>query len=434
MNAAAGSFSQALTVNPDYAVAHGNLGNTLKEQGNLDGAIASYYRALSLKPDYAEAYNSLGLIFCELGKQDDAIGCYRKAISLKPDYARAYRNLTSIEKFTAAHDDILLAMEDLYYKKKDMSDADRMDLGFALGKAFEDLKNYDKAFAFLLAANRLKRKSYEYSIEADHDLFERIKNTFSREFFASHQGSGNQDRTPVFILGMPRSGTTLVEQILASHPQVFGAGELMLLGDMINNNSARIKTQKFPEYILDLDMDALEKMGAEYIEEIRGYSKNAKYITDKMPHNFMYVGLIRIILPNAKVIHCTRSPMDNCFSIFKTKFWGTHAYAYQLDELGRYYNLYRDLMAHWEKLLPGFMYSLQYEELVSHQENRTKSLLDFCGLSWDAACMDFHKTQRRIRTASVTQARQPIYKDSVELWKCYEKQLEPLRKIIYEYQ
>ncbi len=155
-----------------------------------------------------------------------------------------------------------------------------------------------------------------------------------------------------------------------------------------------------------------------------------EYITDKMPNNFLRVGLIKTILPNAKIIHCMRNPMDNCFSIFKTDFTGTHGYAYDMVELGQYYNLYRDLMAHWEKVLPGFMYTLRYEEMISDQQNQTKRLLDFCGLPWDEACLAFHKTERRVSTASLAQVRQPIYKDSVELWKRYEKQLEPLRKTI----
>ncbi len=265
--------------------------------------------------------------------------------------------------------------------KIDISDADRIDLGFALGKVFEDIGNYNKSFDFILEANRLKRGSYEYSIQNDRDLFERIKKTFSPDFFASHHGSGNQDRTPIFILGMPRSGTTLVEQILASHPLVFGAGELTVLVNLANGICTGGTTAQFPECMPDLDVDTFEKMGSDYIEKIREYSNDAEHITDKMPHNFLHVGLIKTILPNAKIIHCMRNPMDTCFSIFKKEFAGTHGYAYDMVELGQYYNLYQDLMAHWEKVLPGFMYTLRYEEMVSDQQKQTKSLLDFCGSS-----------------------------------------------------
>ncbi|MFC1845004.1 tetratricopeptide repeat protein [Thermodesulfobacteriota bacterium] len=423
-------FQQALTLKPDDALIHYNLGNTFKDQGKLDEAVASFQQALTLKPDFAEAHHSLGLIFREFGKMDDAIACYRKALSLKPDYARAYRNLSLIVKCTDINDDIQV-MENLYSKKEETSDTDRIDLGFALAKIFENLGDYDKSFHFIHESNQLKRRSYEYSIQEDHDLFKRIKETFSPDFFASHHDSGLQEKTPIFILGMPRSGTTLIEQILASHPLVFGAGELAILANLANNICTESAAPQFPECVQDLDVDAFERMGADYVAQIREYSNVAKHITDKMPHNFLYVGLIKTILPAAKVIHCLRDPMDTCFSLFKTEFAGAHKYAYDMVELGQYYNLYHDLMTYWEKVLPGFMYTLRYEQLVADQQGQTKSLLDFCRLPWDDACLTFHKTQRRVSTASLAQVRQPIYKDSVGLWKHYEKQLEPLQNALY---
>jgi hypothetical protein len=183
--------------------------------------------------------------------------------------------------------------------------------------------------------------------------------------------------------------------------------------------------------MLNLSIDAFEKLGADYIEHIREYSNDAEFITDKMPYNFLHVGLIKTILPAARVIHCTRNPMDTCFSIYKNYFKESHGYAYDMVELGQYYNLYQDLMSHWEKVLPGFMYTLRYEELVADQQKQTEGLLDFCNLPWDEACLAFYKTERKVRTASLAQVRQPIYKDSVQLWRRYEKHLEPLRKVIY---
>ena len=426
---AIGSFRQLLELKPDHVEAHFNLGNFLMAQGKLDEAIASFRQALLLKPDYAEARCNMGLIFKELGKKDDAVACFRQALSLKPDYARAYKGLSLSVKYTEA-DDVIETMENLY-NKKEISEADRKDLGFALGKAFEDLENYDKSFNFTLAANRLKRNSYQYSIQNEHNFFARIRKTFSSDFFAAHDGSGYHDRTPIFIIGMPRSGTTLVEQILASHPLVFGAGELALLVNLTNSVCTGRETARYPECISGLSHEALERMGAEYMGKIREYSNDAKYITDKMPNNFLRVGLIRTILPAAKVIHCVRNPMDTCFSIFKMDFTSPHGFAYDMEELGQYYKLYRDLMAHWEKVLPGFMYTIRYEELVAEQQKQTEGLLQFCDLPWDEACLEFYRTKRRVSTASLVQVRQPIYKDSVELWKRYEKQLEPLRKTIY---
>jgi hypothetical protein len=230
---------------------------------------------------------------------------------------------------------------------------------------------------------------------------------------------------------MPRSGTTLVEQILASHPLVFGAGELPILKEFVMNCSSPARASvQFPECMQDLAMDDFERMGSDYIKKLRNISGNAQYITDKLPHNFLRIGLIKTILPNAKVIHCMRNPMANCFSIFKTDFTGTHRYAYDMRELGQYYTLYLGLMEHWEKVLPGFIFSLRYEELISDQENQTKSLLNFCGLPWNEACLTFYETERQVSTASCAQVRQPMYNDSVELWRRYEKQLAPLRKAL----
>jgi len=423
-------FRKALSLRPDYAEAHNNQGGILSDQGKPEEAIACYKMALTLKPDYTEALNNLGLLLSQLGRMDEAVTCFRKALNQKRNNTQAYKGLSILVKSTEA-DDVVRTMEDLYNQKEEISDADRIELGFALGKVFEDLGDYDKAFAFILEANQLKRGIYENSVQNDKDLFERIKKVFSPDFFASHPDSGNKDRTPIFVVGMPRSGTTLVEQILASHPSVFGAGELTILTELTNSLCTGETLAPFPECLMDLDSGALEKMGADYVDKIRKHSSLATRITDKMPGNFLRIGLIKTILPEAKVIHCVRNPMDTCFSIFKNDFSKKHAYAYDMEELGRYYTFYSNLMAHWENVLPGFMHTLRYEEMVADQQKQTKSLLDFCGLPWADACLTFHKTERKVDTASLAQVRQPIYKDSVALWKRYEKHLEPLRKAIY---
>ncbi len=429
LDEAASSFIQATSLSPSHVDAHYNLGNVLKDQGKLNEAIKSFQRVLSLKPDYVDALQNLGVTFSESGKLDESIACYRKALSLRPDYVRAFKGLAFLHKYTDFND-FIPAMEEIYNYKSTITVAERIDLGFALCKVYENIGDYDKSFKFMLDANTLKRGTYRYSFQADQNLFKRIRNAFSPGFFASSYGSGCQDGTPIFILGMPRSGTSLVEQILASHPLVFGAGELGILPALTNGLCKGYAKAPFPECVLDLDMDIFKKLGADYVDKIRKYSKDVEYITDKMPNNFVFVGLIKTILPKAKVIHCTRDPMDNCFSIFKTDFTVTHGYAYDMAELGQYYNLYRDLMDHWEKTLPGFMYTLKYEEMVSDQQSQTKNLLEFCGLPWDESCMAYHKTERRVRTASLAQVRQPIYKDSIELWRRYEKQLEPLSKAV----
>jgi tetratricopeptide (TPR) repeat protein len=422
-------FRQALVLKPDFAEAYSNLGGILNDQDKTDESIACFLQALALKPDYIEVHYNLGLILSQLGRTDDAASYFRKALILKPDYVQAYKGLSSILRLTAT-DDATRSMENLY-NTDELSDVDHIDLGFALGKAFADLDEYEKSFSFILEANRQKRATFKYAIQKESDFFARIKATFSADFFSSHHGRGNPERTPIFIIGMPRSGTTLVEQILASHPMVFGAGEQTILARLINSYCTRRKAAHYPEGMLALDPEAFRKMGVEYVERIGRYSKEAAYITDKMPDNFLRVGVIKTILPNAKVIHCVRNPMDTCFSIFKHDFTETLGYAYDMNELGRYYKLYDDLMAHWERVLPGFIYSIRYEELIVDQQKQTKDLLDFCDLPWHEACLTFHKTKRKVNTASLLQVRQPIYKDSVDLWKRYEKQLEPLKKAIY---
>jgi len=430
LDEAVASYRQAISLKPDYTEVFYNLGKALTAQGKLYEAITSYKQAISLRPDFAVVYNNLGILFNQLGKMDDAISCFRKALSLKPNYLTPFKNLSLIVKFTQV-DDFTNKMAEIFSKKGEISNADRLDLGFALGKIYEDIGDYNKSFEYILEANRLKRRSYKYSILNDQVFFERIKKTFTTDFFASHYGLGNQDKTPIFILGMPRSGTTLVEQILASHPQIFGAGELKILSRITNSICLEESKAQFPECLQDVNVGIFKIIGTDYIEKIRKYSEDEEYITDKMPSNFLFIGLIKTILPNSKIIHCIRNPMDNCFSIFKKGFTASHDYAYDLTELGQYYTLYLDLMAHWERVLPGFIYTLKYEEMVLDQYNQTKSLLEFCGISWDEACLTFYKTERRVSTASLAQVRQPIYKDSIELWKRYEKQLEPLKRAIY---
>ncbi len=425
------SYLLALKLRPDYAEAHYNLGIAYGDQGKLSESENSLRQAIKLKPDYTEAYNNLGLTLYSQGRMAEAETCFRQALKLNPDSAKVYKSLSMFRK-PAAVDDIVIGMEELY-QRGDLPEEDRIDLGFALGKTFENLGEYDKSFGFIRDANQLKRRSYRYSIQEDQELLERIKNIFSADFFVSQQHAGNPDNTPIFIVGMPRSGTTLVEQIIASHPLVFGAGELLFLPDIANKICSEAGAGKFPEGILQLGSTEFNKMALEYVAKIRNYSDSAQHITDKLPHNFLFVGLIRAILPAAKVIHCTRDPMDNCLSVYKTDFKEQlHRYAYDLVETGQYYNLYLDLMAHWEKVLPGYLYNISYEEMVADQEKQTRELLDFCGLAWDEACLAFHKTKRKVVTASVAQVRQPMNRDSVELWRRYEKQLAPLKEVIVQ--
>ena len=424
------AYRKAIEIDPENTEAYNGLGNALSDQGEIDKALASYRKAIEIDPGHQGAHIGMGVALSDIGEIDKAIASYRKAIEINPENAGLYRSLSKNKKFVDYDDDIH-AMESLYASES-ISDEQKMHLAFGLGKAHEDLGKYKKSMDFILQATRIRRASIDYSISESEDLFSNIKKTFSLKFFTDREGMGNPDRTPIFILGMPRSGTSLVEQILASHPEVYGAGELNDLEYLTKKFCSVYSTRDFPECVADLDSTALASFGKEYITRIRNHSEDAKYITDKMPNNFLSIGLIKVILPNARIILCSRDPMDNCLSLFKNYFSKTINYSYDLTELGQYYNLYLDLMAYWRNTLPGVIYNQSYERLVAEQEKQIRPLLDYCNLPWDDACLEFHKTRRKVKTASNAQVRRPIYKDSVKLWKRYEKQLEPLRAVIDE--
>ncbi|MCP4021706.1 MAG: tetratricopeptide repeat protein [Desulfobacteraceae bacterium] len=423
-------FEKAITLKRDYVEAYNNLGVVHKQARQLGKATKAYHKALSINPDYAEALNNLGVVFEEEGETKEAIEYFKKALAAKPEYAAAMRHLAQSVKF-ASQDDRVTSMKTLFHKDS-ASDEDKMHLGFGLGKIFSDLKKYEKGFDYILEANRFKRKDLDYNIADDQALFNSIKAVFNAYCFTEYKTAGSTDATPIFIVGMPRSGTSLVEQILSSHSKVFGGGELPDIPEVANQylmNPARKKEN----LLANAPLKIFNTAGQEYVRRIRRFSSSALHITDKMPHNFLQVGLIKLILPKAKIIHCMRDPMDTCFSIFKHYFPGPSSpeYAYDMTDLGMFYTLYLDIMDHWRAVLPGFTYDIQYENLVENQETETRRLLEFCALDWEEACLSFHKTKRTVATASSSQVRKPIYKGSVRLWKRYENQLAPLWKAIY---
>ncbi len=422
-------FQKVIEIDPNHKAAYYGLGFAFYKDGNTDEAITHYRKVIEIDPNHKNAYFGLANAMSDIGYIEKAVEYHRKVIEIQPDDADAYRMLSAIKKFTENDNDLRI-MESLF-TAKGISDEQKMSLAFGLSKAYEDLQEYEKAMEMTLEANRLKHKSVNFSISDTKEHFNQIKNTFSESFFNTREAAGNQDPTPIFILGMPRSGTSLTEQILASHPDVFGASELTALSKLAKQFDKETSGKIGAKGIANMNSDDFQVLGGEYISEIRKYSPNVRYITDKMPHNFLHIGFIKTILPCAKIVHCTRDPMDNCLSIFKNYFGEGHSYSYDMTDLGRYYKLYQDLMEFWRVTLPGFIYELRYEALVADQENETRKLLEYCNLPWDDACLDFHKTRRRVHTISNAQVRRPIYKGSVGLWKQYEEQLAPLQNSIY---
>ncbi len=421
------SFREAIRVKSDYTEACSNLGIALKDQGKLEEAEAALRQALDINPDDADSYYNLGNVLLSQGKLKEAGNAYSQTLQIRPDYTEAFRSLSNLKRYSEI-DDETLKVEALYHSP-DISNEKQMHLGFALGKIYEDIESHEKSIEYITQANRLFRSSYNYDIAEDKAFFDLVTNIFDNTFMDQHQSSGSDDKTPIFIVGMPRSGTSLVEQILASHPQVYGAGELLYLKQVILRACGGSPGYNFLKNIEKLKQDDFANLGNEYVAEIRSHSASANYITDKLPHNFFYLGMIKVILPHAKIIHCQRGPLDNCLSIYKNYFSDCQRYAYDLAELGEYFRFYQELMEHWHRVLPiGSIYDIQYEAVVADQEQQTKALLRHCDLAWDEHCLSFHKTNRAVKTASATQVRQPVHQRSVHLWKRYEKHLEPLVK------
>ena len=422
MEEAVNSYRKALSINPESATVHFNLGLCLQAAEKAAEAAPYFQKAIDIKPDYLEVYLNLGAVYAYLGMLEEAAATYRKAIAVKADYVEAHAYLALTIKHTEYDDDIK-KMESLYINPGTDSE-NKIILAFSLGKSFEDFYQYEKAFHYYSSGNKLKRASYTYSIDTDKKFMNTIKETFTGSLFNKHVRSNSTDIQPIFILGMPRSGTTLIEQILASHPNVHGAGELDYIKDTFS--------KRFKDYedLRQLNDNHLAEAGNEYLDMLKKHSIDALYITDKMPHNFMFIGLIKLILPQAKIIHCYRDPMDTCLSIYKNNFYNAHYYSNDLKELGQYYNLYRDLMDHWHRSLPGFIFDISYEDMVNDQEVNTRALLDYCGLEWNDACLEFFNSDRVVTTTSFDQVRKPIYRSSMQAWKHYEDQLQPLKKAL----
>ncbi len=429
---AAAACARALSLNAGNHDAVNLMGRVAFDRGELKAALAHYRRALALKPDLADAYNNMGNALKELGQLRQAHDAYLQALALDPNIAGVYVNLADSKKFSAG-DPHLAAMEALAAKGDGLSKTDRMQLDFGLGKAYADLKDYDRSFRHLLAGNTAKRASIVYDEPASFALFDRIEAVFTPALIAGKSGAGEASAAPIFVIGMPRSGTTLVEQIIASHPRVFGAGELQTLNDVILNvRGPDGNVIPYPDFVPALDAAALRQIGARYLAEVRALAakqgrSDAAYVTDKMPSNYYFAGLIQLALPNATIIHTIRDPADTCISCFSKLFSAEQNHTYDLAELGRYYRRYEHLMAHWRRVLPaGRILDVRYEDVVADLPAQAARIIAHCGLPWNERCLSFHETDRPVRTASATQVRQPIYKSAIGRWRVYERHLGPL--------
>ncbi|MDR3439750.1 tetratricopeptide repeat protein [Telmatospirillum sp.] len=423
---AIGPYRKSIILEPEFAKPWNNLGSDLQALDRNDAATACYRRAIALLPDYADAYCNMGIALEEIGNIDETCVAFERAVDLAPRRGYFYRTLADTGRIetTSPH---LRHMEDLMREGASLPENERMELHFALAKVYGDTTEHARSFYHLLAGNRLKRQSIDYDEARTLALLDRIRSVFTADLLAAGSDLGASSGLPVFIVGMPRSGTTLVEQILASHPQVFGAGELTDLRDLVKKQEPVDGIAAFPEIAAVLSPERLRRLGNAYVDGLQARAPSATRIVDKMLDNFKRIGLIHLILPQARIIHVRRDPVDTCLACFSKLFAGHQSYAYDLAELGRYYRAYDRLMEHWRLTLPaGVMLEVHYEDVVADMENQTARILAHCGLPWDDRCLSFHLTRRLVRTASATQVRRPLYSSSVGRWHIYGHLAGPL--------
>jgi tetratricopeptide (TPR) repeat protein len=424
-------YEKALAVDPGHVEANNGLGTALRALDRHDEAIPFYERALAIRPGYGAAHNNLGVTLQEIGRLDEARLAFERAVGLEPRRPGFYYSLFDTKKITAG-DRHLAALDALAQDAASLPGDDRIQLHFALGKAFANVGEHQRSFDHFLEGNALKRQQVEHDEAAAMRMFERIRAVFGAELMRSKVGQGNPSSLPIFILGMPRSGSSLIEQILASHPKVLGGGERLDLTDALNSfREAASIALPFPELFIVATGEELRRLGAGYLDRLKtaasGKADLWQRITDKMPANFRLAGLIHLALPNARIIHTCRDPVDTCLSCFSTPFGADQPFAYDLGELGRYYRAYSSLMAHWRRVLPqGVMLDVQYEDLVADFEPQARRIVAHCGLEWHDGCLAYDKTARPVKTASSAQVRQPIYRSSVGRWRPDANLLNPL--------
>jgi len=427
MDLAEAAQRRAIALDPGSAAYQLDYALLLKAMGRVSQGETLCRRALTIEPDSDKALNCLGGLLFDLGQMADAEAYMRETLDKAPETISYHLSYAATHRYGEG-DAHLVEMERRAARAAELPDIDRAHLHFALAKAYEDVGVKDLGFAQQLLGNAAKRRTFAYDEADTLGQIESIKRVFTREFINSHKRGYRLGEGPIFILGMMRSGSTLVEQILASHPAVFGAGELTLFRQALNRQTDHAR---YPDAVSNLSPLAIESVGASYEARLRREAPGARRITDKYLHNFLYCGLIALAMPHARIVHTVRSPVDTCLSIYSKLFTGHHPYAYDLAELGRYHRAYQSLMEHWRQVLPeGMMIDLRYEELVGDLEGQARRLLEHCDLPWDDACLSFHDTDRAVRTASATQVRQPIYKSSVGRWLPAPELLRPLTEVL----
>lgn len=436
-------YHEAIALDPCDTDSHHGLGWALEQMHRLEQAVDAYRAATRANPQADGSHNNMGNCLQALGRFDEAHEAYRRAIEAAPRVPLYYRNFVQSKRL-AADDPVFLAMKHLVDDDASLTPANQAEIHFAYGQALSDVGRNDASFDHFLKANALHRANVRYDEAQTLGLFAHLPELMTSDMLAAKRGLGDPSRAPIFIVGMPRSGSTLIEQILASHPHVFGAGERTEFGESLVNCIRRDSGDPLRidiEALQHVDATQLRTLGAEYLRrmdsalpEIASPAQHDEsvpaprytHFTDKYPFNFINLGLIHLALPNARFIHSRRAPLQTCLSMFSRIFHDV-PFSYDLGELGRYYRAYDALMAHWQRVLPeSVMIEVEYEELVNDFEGNVRRMLAHCGLSWDERCLSFHRTTRQVNTASSAQVRRPLYKTSLQRWQPRRELLQPL--------
>jgi len=426
----------AISIEPNNLVAKSNYAKALSISNQLNEAIKIFKEVLKENPS-CDGYKNLGTSYRNSGKIKESSMCFEKALQCDPNDVGSFFNL-SASKAYQPDEVIMLRFERRLKDDKNLQYTDKGSIAFALYNSYNKLKEFDKAGKFLLLGNKFLDNWIVTDINEEEKYLKQFKDLFTSDFVRQKVLTDKKEVDfkikPIFILGMPRSGTTLCEQILSSHSEINGGGELAYMSEISDIQTTLSDIKEISNYkkrLSEITLGQLQTDRDTYIEKLSKLSDNKKYVTDKMPHNFVLIGLIKILFPNARIIYCKRNSIDNCYSLFAHKFLDkSHGYAYNQKKLAKYYKLHIDLMDYWLNMFKDEIYVLNHENLLDDQEKYSKELINYCGLNWETACLEYYKTERQVTTASNEQVREPINRKSISAWKKYEKILEPLLKYL----
>ena len=417
------SYEKSLHIDRNISETHNNFGNLCIHLNRHKEGIKHFEGAILVNSKFYIAYYNLGIVYKSMGRFDDAKKYLNETIKLNPNFYTAHRILSQLIKYKKDEKHLII-LQNIFDNKKNEK-ISKAEIAFALGKAYEDICDFNKSYKYFNIGNKKKRESVNFSLKQEKNNFNNIKKVFNKKLFLKLQNTGLKNSSMIFIVGMPRSGSTLIEQIVSNHDKVFGGDELNILSDLVKSYFYKNDQENLLANLDNINRNILKDIGEDYITKLKKISKNSPIITDKNTSNFIWIGLIKLILPNSKIINCKRDSSDVCFSIFKNYFTNTELnYAYDVNEVVEYHNLYSDLMNYWHNTLPNFVYDIQYEKLINKPEHEIKNLLKYCNLDWDINCLKFHENNRIIKTASDTQARKKIYNSSIGYWKNFKKEFE----------